>query len=149
MINITSYLRSKNGTFVPVSECATAPPDVLYIEGAIELVVNGTTVIDKSMWDYVDQLWAYLVNIVGDFEEAGEAHTYFPDQPIGLAIKGLSEGRTLVTVQAGSARREATIETAELVPALKGAAIAFFQQMIRLVPQNRDSYQAAIEQASR
>jgi hypothetical protein len=39
-------------------------PDLDYIEGAIELSVYGVVIIDRSMWDYVDQLWSYIAESI-------------------------------------------------------------------------------------
>jgi hypothetical protein len=58
-----------------------------HIEGAIELDINGVDVIDQSMWDDVNQLCAYLTDMLMDLGKKGEASSYFPDQPIKIGFK--------------------------------------------------------------
>ena len=31
-----------------------------YIEGSIELIIYGKKLIDRSVWDYIVELWCYL-----------------------------------------------------------------------------------------
>ena len=64
MITVSTYLRTPDGTFEPVESSTSAPADPAYIEGAVELTVDGTTVIGTAEWDYVDQLWAYLADML-------------------------------------------------------------------------------------
>lgn len=148
MITVSSYLRSADGTFVPVSSATVPPPDPDYVEGAIELVVDGRTMIGQAEWDYVDQLWAYLVELVGTFEESGTAQTYFPDQPISVTLARINDDRALLTVEVRPDVRRASVLRAEFADTIRRAAIDFFQAMIPLLPTNADTYRTAIDAAT-
>lgn len=148
MITVSSYLRSADDSFVPVTSATAPPADPDYIEGAIELVVDGRTMIGRAEWDYVDQLWAYLVELVGTFEESGTAQTYFPDQPVSVTLGRISDERALLTVQVGANVRRASVGQAEFVGTIRRAAIEFFQAMIPLLPANADAYRTSIDAAT-
>ncbi|ELY4465718.1 hypothetical protein SMZ70_004046, partial [Cronobacter sakazakii] len=60
--------------------------DVDYIDGAVELSINGVCLIDKSMYDYIDQLWSYLAEGLSKINKGETFETYFPDQPIAVKI---------------------------------------------------------------
>lgn len=64
MIEIISYLRTTDGQFVEVSETDTRPANHRYVEGAIDLVIDGVPILDVALWDYVDQLCAYISDMV-------------------------------------------------------------------------------------
>jgi hypothetical protein len=140
MITVATYLRTPNETFEPVETSTASPADPDYIEGAIELVVDGTTVIGTEEWDYVDQLWAYVADMVEDLR-AGEdlAETYFPDQPIRLAFER-TDGEVLITAELDEEVRHALVPEQELITALDAAARRFFEKMTHLAGANATSY---------
>src|SRR5947208_1561419 len=65
--------------------------DLNYIEGAIVIEYDGKFILDFIMWDLVDQLWTYLIRMIEDTLNTGCAETYFPDQPIKLEMRKISE----------------------------------------------------------
>ncbi|MGH3391004.1 MAG: hypothetical protein ACRDOO_19220 [Actinomadura sp.] len=148
MIGITSYLRTADGRFVQVDAVTDAPSDPHYVEGAIELVIDGVSIMDTEMWDYVDQLWAYICDMVRAYLERGEASTYFPDQPIMLSFKKQGASRVLVSIKINDETRNAAAEEKELIEALRTHGSAFFARMTVLLPQNRDGYDDALERLS-
>jgi hypothetical protein len=140
MITVASYLREADGSFTPVADSRTAPPDLDYIEGAIDLVINGVVVVDQSMWDLVDQLWSYLVTMVHELREQGHASTYFPDQALKISFERIGGSRVLVTSRPSRGTLKAVADESELVTALASAAVGFFTAMAELVPSEADSY---------
>ena len=144
MITVATYLRTPDETFEPVETSTASPADPDYIEGAIELVVDGTTVIGTEEWDYVDQLWAYIADMVEDLR-AGEdlAETYFPDQPIRLAFER-ADGEILITAELDEEVRHALIPEQELITALDTAARRFFEKMTVLAAANATSYKEVL-----
>lgn len=141
MIQIESYLRDPCGTFVPVEEVMFTPADPIHIDGAIHLTINHVDIIDLSMWDLVDQLWAYIADVVVRFKETDEASCYFPDQPIELKFQRDNQGRVVVSVDPGGKTRRVVVEADELLEALRKAGLKFFHEMGRIVPAN-----AAVDQ---
>lgn len=145
MIEVISYLREAEGRFSPIDTATSRPTDPRYIEGAIELTVNGVRILDTYVWDYVDQLWAYISNMVLALRERGEASTYFPDQPIRLSFRRQGLDQVLVTLELdASDRRVASINEAELVEALRVCGSEFFRRMSELVPENRAGYEPSL-----
>ncbi|GAA2998056.1 hypothetical protein [Actinokineospora diospyrosa] len=139
MIEVESYLRLPGGEFRPVAGCAWTPPVPTHIEGAIELRLNGKEIIDQSMWDYVDQLWAYIVTMLEEFTTAPRVSTYFPDQPIELSFEA-RHGRVEVTSRAGAAVRRSSVDRGDFVAALKAAGDRFFADMAEVAPRNAGDY---------
>lgn len=145
MIEISTYLRNSIGGFVAVDKIASYDGDSLYVEGALELTVNGVQLIDKSMWDYVDQLWAYLVQLVIEVRKAGRAEVLFPDQPICLSIERVGKSDLLVRCEAGDGKRVARVSEEEFSAAVERAAEGFFNSMLVLIPQNRHGYEYELQ----
>jgi hypothetical protein len=145
MIEVTSYLRTADGRFVQVGEVTEAPPDPDYVAGAVELVIDGVQLMDTVMWDYVDQLWAYICDMVRTYRERGEANTYFPDQPIMLSFKRHGSSRVLVSLTINDETRKVSVGEEELIEALRAHGSAFFARMAELLPQNRAGYEDALE----
>ena len=85
MISVKTYLKINN-EFIEFHEYNGGLSNINYIEGALELSINGVVLIDKTMWDYIDQLWAYIVNGVENILNDEPFETYFPDQPIKLKV---------------------------------------------------------------
>ncbi|GDY32628.1 hypothetical protein [Gandjariella thermophila] len=144
MISIKSYLRSPSGEFLSLSDCGAPPVDERHVEGAIEVVVDDVTVIDRSMWDDVDQLWAYIIDMIQVLEASGESHTYFPDQPIKLSLRKVGPELVLITLQAGEESRRATVDRQELIREIKREAEDFFRQLSILMPANASEYQEIV-----
>jgi hypothetical protein len=144
MIEIISYLRSPDGVFTRVDDVFVAPEDPRYVEGAIELSINGKSILDTAIWDYVDQLWAYISDMVLALESHGQAETYFPDQPIKLSFVRQGKGRVLVTLAFNGETTVASADESELVMALRDRGSAFFRKMTDLLPMNGDGYADAL-----
>jgi hypothetical protein len=144
MIKITSYLRTKSGSFIDVAEAIVPPPDPSYVEGAIDMTVNGVQVLDQELWDYVDELWAYISDMVLKLATEDEASTYFPDQPIRLSFKRLSAGLVLVSLAYDDVKRTVSVEERELVATLQRSGTEFFTRMKELLPENALGYDDAL-----
>ncbi|ENJ9654218.1 hypothetical protein AB2T14_001841 [Clostridium botulinum] len=73
--------------------------DLNYLEGAIYLRYGDETILDFRLWDYVDQLWAYIINLVEEFTLNGDSQTLFPDQPIKIKFKSISDEYMIMIVE--------------------------------------------------
>lgn len=117
---------------IPVDEFTGLIRDIDYIEGAIDLTVGGVQLLSTSMWDLVDQLWAYLINSLEDLASQDTAETCFPDQPITVRFSKEIEGKHVrIDVRAHSSM-SARIETTTLVDALTREARKFFEALRRV-----------------
>jgi hypothetical protein len=144
VIEVNSYLRAEDGQYTLVEDVADAPADPRYIEGALELTINGVPILDIEMWDYIDQLWSYVSDMVSGIREESEVSTYFPDQPIKLSFSKQGTSRVLVSVSINGRLRIASIEMDELFAELRRSGDSFFGKMMTLVPENADSYKEAL-----
>ncbi|WP_328898574.1 hypothetical protein OHR86_00150 [Streptomyces sp. NBC_00441] len=135
MVEIETFLKGANGGFVQVEACRTPPPDLDYIEGAIRLSVDGLEIIGTEEWDYVDQLWCYIAEMVTKMQSSGYAETYFPDQPIRLSFQAAGS-RVLVTAKIGEETKTVNASSADFLKAVKAAGMIFFRKMSELVPAN-------------
>lgn len=147
-IEVQTYLRTPAGQFVLAREAEDAPGDEQYVEGFIRLTIDGTDIISQSMWDYVDQLWAYITDMITELDREGEASTYFPDQPIKLTFQKRGAENVLVSLQAGDELRSAVVERDRLVGELRREGLEFFRVMSRLAPKNATVYLEFISKLS-
>jgi hypothetical protein len=154
MIEIVSYLRNLDGGLTPIDEASDPPPDPRHIEGALELTIDGVPVIDKSLWDYIDILWAYISNMVEGYTTQGEASTYFPDQPIHLSLRRQGKSHVLVTLNipgmpereirgvtipaSTEQKRVALAAESELISSLREGGTKFFLKIRELLPHGHD-----------
>ena len=143
MITIRTFLRSSEGTFQQVDACEAPPADPYYIEGAVELNIDGVEIIGRPEWDYVDQLWAYIANMMHALRTQDKASTYFPDQPILLTFERRGN-RVVVSAEAGESTRRASADESELFAAVRTAGREFFEKMSDLVPSNPGGYQISL-----
>jgi hypothetical protein len=160
MIEINTYIRDAEGELVEISEYTEPPPDSNYIDGALELAVDGTVIIDRSMHDYIDELWAYVSNMVEHLARQGHASTYFPDQPIELSFARQGASRVLVKLSAPGfpernirgriipaspeIKRVATADQKELIEGLREHGTKFFHKMHSLLPEG-PNYEDALK----
>ncbi|MGP4088674.1 hypothetical protein [Streptomyces sp. KR55] len=141
MIDVKSCLRTPDGAFHDIHEATAYQGDRDYVEGAIELTVNHVPIIDRDMYDYVDQLWACLVRVLEEVAESGRGETLFPDQPIRLVVERQGRDGVLVSCDPGDGRRTAYATEAELTAAVAEGAAVFFRRMAELIPANSGRYE--------
>jgi hypothetical protein len=138
MIDMSTYFRIKND-FVSLEKYSGSFKDIDYIEGAIVLSVNNVSILSLETWDYVDQMWGYVVNGLECIISGQNYFTYFPDQPIGLSFEILKNDMIKVGVDyKGGAY--SVISKNEFVTSVCSKAREFFQKMLELVPVYKKSW---------
>lgn len=142
MFLINSFLRTPSGEFVQVEACKDRPADPDYVEGAIEIIVGGVEIVGKREWDYVDQLWSYIADMVETLRSHGTANTYYPDQPI--RIEFAREGsRVVIASQDGDRVRRRSVDHVEFDRVVGAAGRVFFERMTELLPDKAKAYASA------
>ncbi|HHL4080092.1 hypothetical protein [Burkholderia sp. A2] len=126
MIEVITYLKSEDG-LVDFHSFDGKIQDPDYIEGAIELSVDGVVLLDKSMWDCVDQLWAYLAEGLVCVSRGEGFKTYFPDQPI--EIKFAVHGANVVFSVTVRETVKVVVDRFEFVFEMRRFAIEFFEDL--------------------
>jgi hypothetical protein len=148
MVTIASYLRDPGGEFVPLDQVDFTPADDLHIEGSIQLTVNGVDVLDKSLWDDVDQLWAYIATMVDGLRTQDKVSTYFPDQPIEFAVARVGGRKVRVWSVVGDTTRSSVVDEERFLSAVRRAGLDFFTAMSRIVPVNAATYRYSVDKLS-
>ncbi|WP_175857546.1 hypothetical protein [Burkholderia anthina] len=126
MISSKTYLKVKK-KFVDFHGFDGKIQDPDYIEGAIELSVDGVVLLDRSMWDCVDQLWAYLTEGLVCISRGEGFKTYFPDQPI--EIKFAVHGSSVVFSVTVNETVKVVVDRFEFISEMKRFAIEFFEDL--------------------
>ena len=134
MISIQSYFCSSRGTdFVLIHpDLEYLIPNSHYINGAIELNVDGVVVLDCNMWDLIDQLWSYITRMLEKFRSADKASFYFPDQPLKISLERIKRKGYVKITSHAEVRRSAVTREDDLIGSLKAAGIEFCKVMNRL-----------------
>lgn len=102
--------------------------DFYYINGAIELIYINQVLLDINLWDLVNQLWAYILNVIEQVVKLGEGETFFPDQPIKIQIKSISKDLVLYRLQANE-KVEMLLPKKAFFEVLLDGAEMFFKTM--------------------
>lgn len=99
-----------------------------YIEGVIYFEYNGSVLMDFTYWDIIDQLWAYLINLIEDYIENKNAEVYFPDQPIKLKIKAINKRLVLFSIESNNSI-QLTLPKEELFNSILESGEVFFTKI--------------------
>lgn len=143
-MQIETYL--KVGTrFVPIDHVFDRVTDPDYVEGSLAVTVGGVKLLTLETWDYVDQLWEYLIDAVASLRSGIEASFFFPDQPIEVRLRRVQGGRVIemeVLRRSHSIRSSAEAET--FVSSMCVAGETFFRKLIQISPTGRESSERLI-----
>lgn len=102
-------------------------------EGAIELIINGVTLIDKNKWDYVDQLWRVLLNGLAYMRLRKHFIGCFPDQAIEIMFVDMNDIYAEIRIK-GKVEDRVVVEKEELFNVLLSSAEKFFEDVRRNLP---------------
>lgn len=142
MIFVQSYLKNKDN-FIVYDEFDSKVDDSDYIQGAIELKINGVEIINKSMFDYIDQLWAYIADGLVDVSQRKEFYTYFPDQPIKFSINYLHGDIIKVSLICDN-EVNGIIDKNIFIKSISSHIKSFMMKMKYIAPNNIDIYEDII-----
>ncbi|MDC9595124.1 hypothetical protein [Xenorhabdus sp. IM139775] len=143
MISINTYIKIKD-EYIDIFQYDGKFKNSDYIDGALELTINGISLIDKSMYDYIDDLWCYLAEGLSILEDNQEFKCYFPDQPIEVKFTPSKGNRVLVSVNCHS-EVKTSIEKEEFLIVMSEHAKRFFKRMEDLNPSSIGAYREAMQ----
>ncbi|ARJ73936.1 hypothetical protein ABEX89_14690 [Bacillus velezensis] len=109
--------------------------DPNYLSGAIILKYGEQELLDVTMWDLIDQLWAYFLNLIEEAIETGKSETYFPDQPLLLKMKSISNDMLLFEIDQ---KQKVLLPKLDFFETLLKNAKGFFETMISFLEENCD-----------
>ncbi|TQN32825.1 hypothetical protein FHX37_2809 [Haloactinospora alba] len=133
-IEVESFVKSSEGEFVAVTDPFAkliSRDDGNCVDGAIELTVHGKSIMDTSMWDCVDTLWSYILNMLEDLREWDRAKAGFPDQPLELHVERVGGNNVLVCSGCcgNPPARSARVNERRFLEVMKKEAFIFFTAM--------------------
>jgi len=103
--------------------------DLDYLDGAIYLTYYSEVIIGFREWDLVDQLWAYVINLIEEFLGNKQSSTYLPDQFIKLEMKEITSKELLFVVESNNEFKKFLLPTNQFVNMLIKSAKHFFEQI--------------------
>lgn len=103
--------------------------DCDYISGVITIEYDNHFLMDFSLWDLIDQLWSYIIQLVEDVIYPGYGKTYSLDQPLKMEMKVISQDLILFSLNDGKIVKETLPKQTFLNALLKGAE-SFFTNLI-------------------
>ncbi|GAK78498.1 hypothetical protein BSMD_003950 [Bacillus subtilis Miyagi-4] len=83
----------------------------------------------------VDQLWAYFLNLIEEAIETGKSETYFPDQPLLLKMKSISNDMLLFEIDQ---KQKVLLPKLDFFESLLKNAKSFFETMNFVLEGNCD-----------
>lgn len=144
-----SFVRRGDGTFVEIAEAADHAGECEYLPGAVSLRVDGTELFGLDLWDDVNWLWPFMVQVFADCRRTGSGKGGFPDQPISITAQRVWSEHILIRVTDGSViNRSAVAPAGELFQTLAVAGSHFFGELRRLCPDNVVDQQERVVLAS-
>jgi hypothetical protein len=145
MIEVKSYIGSINiqhgGNFTLIEDYTGSVKEPRYIDGAIELTVDGYPLIVKEQWDLIVQLWMYIVNGMERVVSGEDYTSSFPDSPIELSLKP-AKAANLIEMTVGD--KTITHDMQELGHALLNGAASCLEELGRIMKKT-DFYQEELQ----
>lgn len=143
MIQVTSYFKLGED-FIPVSEFGGNIHDPDYVEGGIELSIKRVPLITLKMWDYIDQLWAYIVDGLEEVKQGNHFSTFFPDQPIEMIFTPQDDGSLKIIVDCDT-EVVMNVDRKTFLHVLGSEAQQFFNKMSALLPEKKSMYEKTLK----
>lgn len=142
MVKVETYFKVGD-EFVPLLEFTGHISDPVYVEGSIELEMDGVKVLPKELWDDVNWLWAYIINGLTELTTQAECLIDFPDQPIELSFRiDARWQRMFVELRLSPDEQvKASASYDEFMAAMSEAAQQFFRRMAELIPEERADWE--------
>ncbi|MCK4823661.1 hypothetical protein KA005_48360 [bacterium] len=136
-MRVETFLRV-DGEFISISECHQAVRNEYYIEGAIEITIQKNKILSREHWDYVDQLWSYLLKGISAISEGHSFSTYLPDQPVEVSFKLLDTDKVEVQVQDNKTSTASVVQRNLFLKVMLEACRDFFLQLPKVAPGTID-----------
>ena len=135
MINVVSYIKIGE-EFVTIDDPRATVEDPYYIEGAIELDVDGVVLFNQAMWDLVDQLWDYVVQGLESIEKGKPFKIFFPDQPLDIVFTHLYDDMIKISVDEG--QYTVVVDRKEFAKSILGSVKPLLNFIAEKSPSNKE-----------
>ena len=126
-MEIVTYMKFDDG-FVAVGDLDRKITG-FYVPGAIHMESSKHVLLSVIEWDYIDQLWAYLITGLGELLRSGRFETGLPDQPIFINFVDQTDWIVVrVSAEGHFPTREAKIARQIFFTKMTSAAVLFLSQ---------------------
>ena len=119
--------------------------DLDYIKGSIYLKYGDKIVLDFKLLDYIDQLWAYILNMLEELMSSGCAEMLFPDQPVKIKLKNISKENIVMILEENTCSSW-TLPKNEFISTLLNAGEAFFKDITKNLNLDEKYYESELNQ---
>ena len=109
--------------------------DLDYIYGVLHLAYHTQVIINFTYYDLIDHLWAYFLHMIEEFLETNKSEMYFPDQPLPMSMKNISDQYILFSINSV----QWTLPKYEFFNALLTGAKDFFEKLMLLIEEEKNS----------
>ncbi|ELY4323842.1 hypothetical protein QL189_19810 [Cronobacter turicensis] len=140
-ISIRSYVKCGEA-YIDFFDFTGPVKDPDYIDGALELSVNGVNLIDNSICDYIDDLWSYLAEGLSIVSKGQAFKTYFPDQPIEVNL--VPDNNTILVSVNCDAEVKLSVNKHDFLITMAEHAKKFFEHLKLIVPSSDKSSNLSI-----
>jgi len=121
--------------FVSIHDYSGPIENQEYIEGAIFCVLDGQVVFSYEQYDYIDQLWCYIILGLTDALSGTTYDGFFPDQPLRLLFEPKGD-----FIRLGVGRKLFTFPAKRVIYLLASEGKRVFAAFTRLVPSEKDHW---------
>jgi hypothetical protein len=135
---------------VPIDDFRETINDPNYVEGSIEIQIGEDLILSRETWDYVDQLWAYIVTGLEEVTSDNQSYsTYFPDQPIELRLERSNNALKFRISSPSHGSKSSVVDYNTAVKSLIKSADSFFRILIRHLPDRQPTYDYQLERIAK
>lgn len=142
-IQVHSFLIQENQP-VPIQRFQGPIRDERYIEGSMQVLVDGDEIVPPGLVDLIDKLWVQLAQGLTEAAQGRRWATRLPDQPATLELQPKATGHIQIAFTSQGRVRGALADREELLTAMAQAGAAFFQALEPHV-EDADRYAKARE----
>lgn len=112
---------------------------LLTLDGGLSIKKYNKEILGVRYWDYLPELWAYILNVIEEYLEEGIGKCYFPDQPVRIQLKQLKNKKIQFLFDNDDHVLE--FEQKMLLGIFLNRAEVFFNVLVKELDLTRYSYQ--------
>ena len=115
-------------------------PDPEYLDGAIDLVINGVQIHGFDTWDFIDGMWSALISGMREVIRSGSYLEGFPDSAIELVMQPVGSHKVRIAIEKLETRDASVVADRNTTfRMLCDEGRSFLRQMDQRLPQHRES----------
>ncbi|MFJ6406304.1 hypothetical protein ACIQK9_12390 [Streptomyces hydrogenans] len=137
---VRTFLHSAEEGLVGIEESRAVFGRDLYVQGSVELCVDGVVILARDDVDTIDSLWSFFLACLDDFLKRGYGVLRFPECAYVLTLKRVAGGRVVMKFEGPNKNRSALGGEREVIDGLLLGAVEFFQSVLDSSPRDEWGY---------